>query len=95
MGADGCVSLSANVAPQAVCAIEAACALQDWHGARRIQDRLADLDALLALEPIPSAAKQALSVRGHCAADVRLPITPCPDAVRTQLDGILRAHPAL
>jgi 4-hydroxy-tetrahydrodipicolinate synthase len=93
-GADGCVSLAANVRPDVVCAIEAASALQDWRGARRMHDHLAELDALLALDPIPSAAKLALSLQGHCRPDVRLPITPCQDAVRERLKGAMGSAPA-
>jgi 4-hydroxy-tetrahydrodipicolinate synthase len=84
-GGDGWVSLVTNVAPQQVAAIDAACARQDWAAAQRMQESLADLAALLNLDPVPSAAKLALSMRGCCDAAVRLPITPCPDAVAAQV----------
>jgi len=92
-GGDGCVSLAANVSPQAVCVIDAACAMQDWRVARRTHDGLADLDELLALDPVPSAAKLALSMQGLCQAEVRLPITPCPDAVKARLKRAMRSLP--
>jgi 4-hydroxy-tetrahydrodipicolinate synthase len=93
-GGDGCVSLAANVSPGAICAIEAACAMQDWRAARRTHEGLTELDEMLALDPVPSAAKLALSLLGLCRADVRLPITPCPDSVRARLRRAMRSLPA-
>jgi 4-hydroxy-tetrahydrodipicolinate synthase len=93
-GGDGCVSLAANVSPEAVCVIDAACAMQDWRAARRTHDSLTDLDELLALDPVPSAAKLALSIQGLCRPEVRLPITPCTDAVTARLRRAMRSLPA-
>jgi 4-hydroxy-tetrahydrodipicolinate synthase len=89
-GGHGCVSLAANVCPDAVCALDAAWALQDGREARRIHDGLADLMELLGLDPAPAAAKLALSLGGLCRSDVRLPITPCPEATQACLQRAMR-----
>lgn len=79
-GGQGCISLAANLAPQAMTALYAAASAQDWTTARQWQDRLLDLQVALAADPAPAAAKFGLSSLGLCRPDVRLPITPYPDA---------------
>jgi 4-hydroxy-tetrahydrodipicolinate synthase len=89
-GGHGCVSLTSNLAPEAVCASYAACAAQDWPAARRMQDRLSDLHDLVALDPVPSTVKLAMSLRGLCRPDVRLPITPCGQPTSARLGRAMR-----
>ena len=89
-GGDGCVSLAANVCPDGICALAAAWTLQDWREARRVQDGLADLMQLLGLDPAPAVTKMALSFEGLCRSDVRLPITPCPEATQACLKRAMR-----
>ena len=84
------MSLAANVCPDAVCAIDAAWALQDGREARRVHDSVSDLMLLLGYDPAPAAAKLALSLEGFCRPDVRLPITPCPEATQARLLRALR-----
>jgi 4-hydroxy-tetrahydrodipicolinate synthase len=76
-GADGIVSLTANVAPHLVRSVYDAALANDWERARRAHERLLGLHRLVAEDPVPSALKFVLARGGRCAADVRLPITPC------------------
>jgi 4-hydroxy-tetrahydrodipicolinate synthase len=88
-GGDGTISATANVAPRAVQKLAAAAAVNDYSLARHWQGHLARLDALLAADPCPAAAKYALSRLGLCRPDVRLPITPYPQEARPNLDRAL------
>jgi 4-hydroxy-tetrahydrodipicolinate synthase len=88
-GGDGAISVTANVAPQAVKKLAAAAAVNDYSLARHWQDHLACLDALLAADPCPAAAKYALSRLGLCRPDVRLPIIPYPQDARPDFDRAL------
>ena len=76
LGGVGCISVTANVAPEACAAMQAACARGDYAEARRINDTLARLHRALFLEPSPACPKYALSLLGLCEPDVRLPIMP-------------------
>jgi 4-hydroxy-tetrahydrodipicolinate synthase len=75
-GADGCISVTANVAP-APCAELMEFALKsDFAHALRLQDRLTPLHAAIFVEPGVCGAKYALSLLGHVRNEVRLPLVP-------------------
>ena len=76
LGGVGCISVTANVAPEACARLQAACERGDYREARRINDTLARLHRALFLEASPAPVKYALSVLGLCTDDVRLPIMP-------------------
>ncbi len=54
--------------------------------ARQWQDRLIKLHKVLFADSSPSPTKYAMSRLGLCTDEVRLPITPCSDAVRPLVD---------
>jgi 4-hydroxy-tetrahydrodipicolinate synthase len=90
MGGAGCISVTANVLPEACAAMHAAFDDGDLETARAINQRLVLLHRAMFASPSPGPAKYALSRMGLCAEDVRLPITP-PDAeARAQIDAALR-----
>jgi len=89
-GGHGSISVSANVAPEAVSALMDAAAAGDFATALRLQDSLIDLHRVLFFDASPSPTKFALAQLGLCAEDVRLPITPCSDAVRPQVLAAMR-----
>jgi 4-hydroxy-tetrahydrodipicolinate synthase len=90
MGGAGCISVTANVLPEACAAMHAAFDDGDLETARAINQRLVLLHRAMFSSPSPGPAKYALSRMGLCAEDVRLPITP-PDAeTRAQIDAALR-----
>jgi 4-hydroxy-tetrahydrodipicolinate synthase len=75
-GADGCISVTANVAP-AQCAELMEFALNgDFAQALRLQDRLTPLHAAIFVEPGVCGAKYALSLLGKARNEVRLPLIP-------------------
>lgn len=75
-GGVGCISVSANAAPRLCADMQAATLKGDYASARAINDRLAKLHAAMFIEPSPGPAKYAVSLLGHCTADVRLPVLP-------------------
>jgi 4-hydroxy-tetrahydrodipicolinate synthase len=75
-GADGCISVVANVAP-ALCAELMEFALKgEFAHALRLQDRLTPLHAAIFVEPGVCGAKYAMSLLGHARNEVRLPLVP-------------------
>ncbi len=74
-GADGVVSVAANVAPRLFSTLCAACSSADAVQARELDRRLRPLYALLAVEPNPIPVKWCLAQLGFGAATLRLPLT--------------------
>ncbi|HYA72681.1 MAG TPA: 4-hydroxy-tetrahydrodipicolinate synthase [Roseiarcus sp.] len=75
-GADGCISVTANVAP-ALCAELMEHALNgDFAQALKLQDRLTPLHAAIFLEPGVCGVKYALSLLGLARNEMRLPLIP-------------------
>lgn len=85
LGGVGCISVTANVAPEACAAMQAATLRGDYAEARRINDRLAPLHRALFLQPSPGPTKLALALLGLCEPDVRLPILVPNAATRAAL----------
>jgi 4-hydroxy-tetrahydrodipicolinate synthase len=84
-GGHGCISVTANVAPQACAAFHNAALAGDFATARSWQAKLITLHKALFLEPSPAPAKFALAHLGLCSEDLRLPMAPCTDAVKPQI----------
>lgn len=89
-GGDGCISVSANVAPEACAAFQDACLRSDYETARYWQARLIGLHKALFLDASPAPAKFALSTLGLCTEEVRLPLTPCAEAARPAVLDAMR-----
>ena len=81
-GGHGCISVTANVAPAACVAAYEAAARGDFAEALVWQDRLIRLHKALFLDASPAPTKFALARLGLCREDVRLPLTPCAEAIR-------------
>ncbi|MFN4024115.1 MAG: 4-hydroxy-tetrahydrodipicolinate synthase [Hyphomonas sp.] len=86
MGGAGCISVTANVLPEACAAMHAAFDDGDVETARAINQRLVLLHRAMFSSPSPGPAKYALAKMGLCREDVRLPITPPDEAAREQID---------
>ena len=89
-GGHGCISVTANVAPEACAAFFNACLAGDWETARGWQDRLIRLHKGLFLDASPSPTKFALSQLGLCSDETRLPIALCADAVKPAVMAAMR-----
>ncbi len=89
MGGAGCISVTANVAPELCAELHGKINAGDLDGARAIEDRLADLHAALFASASPGPTKYALSKLGLCDPEVRLPILPPDDKARDAVDAAL------
>jgi 4-hydroxy-tetrahydrodipicolinate synthase len=89
MGGAGCISVTANVLPEACAAMHAAFDDGDLETARAINQRLVLLHRAMFCSPSPGPAKYALSRMSLCTDEVRLPITPPDAAARAQIDAAL------
>jgi 4-hydroxy-tetrahydrodipicolinate synthase len=89
-GGHGCISVTANVAPDACAAMYNACLNKDWETALYWQDRLVKLHRALFLDASPAPTKFALAHLGLCDAEVRLPIASCADAVKPAILDAMR-----
>jgi len=81
-GGHGCISVTANVAPEACASFYNALMAGDFVTARTWQAKLITLHKALFAEPSPAPTKFALAHLGLCSEEARLPITPCTDAVK-------------
>jgi 4-hydroxy-tetrahydrodipicolinate synthase len=89
-GGCGVISVTANVAPQACVAQWRALEAGDFVSARTRQDRLIRLHRALFLDSSPAPTKYALARLNLCREELRLPLTPCADAVKPEIDAALR-----
>ena len=85
-GGHGVISVTSNVAPAAVVSLYNAAAQGAFATALQWQDKLITLDKVLFADSSPSPTKYAMSRLGLCSEEVRLPITPCSQAVRPLVD---------
>lgn len=90
-GGHGVISVTSNVAPEAMVALHQALAAGDLATARSWQDRLIGLHRALFLDNSPSPTKYALSRLGLCGEEVRLPLAPTAKAVRPEIDRAMAA----
>ena len=89
-GGHGCISVTANVAPQAMADLMNGCLGGDWSWALKTQDRLIRLHKALFADSSPAPTKFALASLGLCSEDVRLPIAPCSEAARRLVLAAIR-----
>ncbi len=75
-GGHGCISVTANVAPELCAEMMEATFKHDWARALRIQDRLTPLHVAIFAEPGVNGTKYALSLLGRIQPDTRLPLVP-------------------
>jgi 4-hydroxy-tetrahydrodipicolinate synthase len=89
-GGHGVISVTSNVAPQQMVALFEAAKRGDFEAARLIQDKLITLHKVLFADSSPSPTKYALSRLNQTSDEVRLPITPCAEAVRPWVDDAMK-----
>jgi len=90
-GGQGCISVTANIAPRLCAEFQAACAAGDYAKARDYQDRLTPLHDALFCETSPAPVKYAASLLGLCTPDVRLPLVEASDGARVQVKAAMQA----
>jgi 4-hydroxy-tetrahydrodipicolinate synthase len=89
-GGHGCISVTANVAPEACAAFYNAALAGEWKTALSWQDRLINLHKGLFLDASPAPTKFALSQLGLCSEEARLPISSCAEGVRPAVLDAMR-----
>lgn len=90
MGGQGCISVTANVAPRLCAEFQAACGEGRWSDALALQDRLYPLHAALFTDASPGPIKYALTrVRAGFPGELRLPMTEAGAASRRAVDAAL------
>ncbi len=91
MGGIGCISVTANVAPQQCAELQLACAEGDYARARAINAKLARLHRAVFLEPSPAPVKYALARLGLIVDDVRLPLLPVQsEQLKAELESAMQ-----
>ncbi|MBA4205718.1 MAG: 4-hydroxy-tetrahydrodipicolinate synthase [Polymorphum sp.] len=91
-GGQGCISVTANVAPKLCAEFQAATLRGDYAAALAIQDRLGPLHNALFIEPNPTGVKYALSLLGKIENEVRLPLVPVSPETQAQIrDAMVHA----
>jgi 4-hydroxy-tetrahydrodipicolinate synthase len=90
-GGDGCISVTANVAPRLCARVHEAWRAGRPDEALGLHRRLLPLHQALFCETSPAPAKYALSRLGRCAGEVRLPLVEIGERSRAKVDAALAA----
>ncbi len=90
-GGTGCISVTANVAPELCAGMQAATLAGDYGTALEITDRLMPLHVSIFMEPGLAGAKYGLSLLGRCSAEVRLPIVTPGEETRNAIREAMRS----
>lgn len=99
-GGQGCISVTANVAPALCAEFQNACLAGDFVKARSIHERLMPLHDALFIETNPGPVKYAASLLGLCSPEARLPLAPLSEASKRAVEeamisvGLLQAKAA-
>ena len=88
VGGNGCISVTANVAPSRCSAMQTACLKGDFKEAKRIHEELTPLHAAMFNEPSPAGVKYAASLLGLCNEESRLPVMPLSQESKAILNGL-------
>ncbi len=89
-GGQGCISVTANVAPRLCAEFQEATLAGDYAKALDYQDRLMPLHRAIFLEPGLAGAKYGLSRLGRCSEEVRLPLVGVTDGTKAAIDDAMR-----
>ena len=88
-GGNGCISVTANVAPAQCAAFQAACLKGDYAKALKLHDQLMPLHDALFVETNPAPVKYATSRLGFGSAECRLPMAPLTEATKAIVDAAM------
>jgi 4-hydroxy-tetrahydrodipicolinate synthase len=89
-GGQGCISVTANVAPALCSEFQLACLGGSFKRALDLQDRLMPLHDALFVESNPGPVKYAAEKLGLCSSETRLPLAPLTDASKAKVEAALR-----
>ncbi len=90
-GGDGCISVTANVAPRMLADLHEAWAKGDIATVRQINERLGPLHDALFAETSPAPVKYAAALLGKCEPTVRQPLCPIMPQTQERVAQAMRA----
>jgi len=88
-GGQGCISVTANIAPALCSEFQLACLGSNFKRALEIQDRLMPLHDALFVESNPGPVKYAAEKLGLCSGETRLPLAPLAPASKSKVDAAI------
>jgi len=91
-GGNGCISVTANVAPDKVASVWDTFASGNTNEAELIQTEFSDLNRAMFLVTNPIPVKTSLSLMGRCREEFRLPLTPMDEEKKEELKKVLRGY---
>ena len=94
-GADGAISVIANVFPAHFSTMVQAALAGDFATARRLNFDLLDVHPWLYIENNPVGIKAAMEIAGLCSKEVRIPLVPLSDANYLNLKAAMDMVPVL
>ena len=89
-GGHGCISVTANVAPDLCAAFQEACLAGDFTKASALDKKLQPLHKALFMAPSPAPTKYAMSLLERARENVRLPLVPLSEDEKKHLRAIMR-----
>ncbi len=89
-GGDGCISVTANIAPRACAKMHESWQKGDLAGAMQINERLGPLHDALFVETSPAPVKYAASLLEKSSPEVRLPLVAASVAAQQQVREAMR-----
>lgn len=89
-GGNGCISVTANIAPALCADMISAARKGDIQKARLLHDRLMPLHTAIFLEPNPAGVKYAMTKLGLCANELRAPLMRVTEDVRLRIDVAMK-----
>jgi 4-hydroxy-tetrahydrodipicolinate synthase len=95
-GANGLVSVAANLVPEVMVSLVNACLAGSFAEALQLQKKYYPLmRGLMSLDVNPVPIKSAVALQGHCSAELRLPLAPLSASANEQLADLLKSYDLL
>lgn len=89
-GGQGCISVTANVAPKLCAQLQSLLLAGDYKAALELQLKLLPLHDAMFCEPSPAPVKFAGTLIGICTDEVRLPLVPASTAARARITAAMQ-----
>ncbi len=90
-GGDGCISVSANIAPKLCAELHNAWQAGDLAEFNRLRDLLGPIHDISFAEPSPAVPKYVLAKANKLENLIRLPMLPVTDAIKSKIDNVVKA----
>lgn len=90
-GGNGCISVTSNIAPKQVAAVQKATLSGDYKTALELHEKLLPLHFAMFCDTSPGPAKHAASMLGICGTDMNLPLTNPSDENKKLVEDAMRA----